>query len=204
MDDYLHLGVTILLCILSAYFLFNEYRAFKRDGFFSYWTQFWNYIDIIPPLMILAVVGLDYYPENHVELDSGEIHDTNEENIRYAQYALQAIANFAMWFKIFYFLRIFRETGYFVNMLLRVVSDAKIFGLLYCVLLVTFWLSFYILSEGDKSILWVYMIGMGEYDMEFEEYETNEVMLFFFFLVTIVINIVMLNLLIAIISGSYQ
>ena len=32
-----------------------------------------------------------------------------------------ALACFFMWIKIFYFMRIFRETGYFVNMLGQVV-----------------------------------------------------------------------------------
>ena len=117
---------------------------------------------------------------------------------------MQAVANFAMWFKIFYFLRIFRETGYFVNMLLLVMKDAKIFALLYLLITVTFWLSFFIMSDREKNIIWVYMIGMGEYDMEFDDYPTSSVMTGFFILVTIVINIVMLNLLIAIISTSYE
>lgn len=55
-------------------------------------------------------------------------------------------------------------------MLLRVVTEAKIFALLYLLIIVTFWLSFYIMSDRDKSLIWVYMIGMGEYDMEFETY----------------------------------
>ena len=168
LDDYIHLSVTVILTILSFYFLINELRQFRRDGFVKYMSEFWNYVEIIPPFMILTVVALDFFPENHVENEQGEIHDANEKKVIYAQYSLQAIANFAMWFKIFYFLRIFRETGYFVNMLLRVVADAKVFGLLYVLITITFWLSFYIMTDKEKSIFWVYLIGMGEFDTEFD------------------------------------
>ena len=89
-------------------------------------------------------------------------------------------------------------------MLLRVVTEAKIFALLYLLIIVTFWLSFYIMSDRDKSLIWVYMIGMGEYDMEFEQYYVPWILMSFFILVTIVVNIIMLNLLIAIISSSYE
>ena len=82
-DDYAHLGITILLVLLSVYFLVNELRSFRRDGFLRYWTQFWNYIDIIPPFMILVIIGLDYYPEHHVEDEKGRVHDKNEEFVRY-------------------------------------------------------------------------------------------------------------------------
>ena len=195
--------ITTSLCVLSFYFLKNEWRSLESNRL-SYFKDFWNYIDIIPPIMILAIVGLDYYPENTVEKSGAHTHTHTHEEIITTQYALQAVANFAMWFKIFYFLRIFRQTGYFVNMLLRVVTEAKIFALLYLLITVTFWLSFYIMSDRDVGIIWVYMIGMGEYDMEFSAYQTPNIMMGFFILVTIVVNIVMLNLLIAIISSSYE
>ena len=153
--------------------------------------------------MILVIVSLDYYPEGNIE-KGGLTHTHTHEEIVYVQYALQAVANFAMWFKIFYFLRIFRQTGYFVNMLLRVVTEAKVFALLYLLITVTFWVSFYIMTDRNVGIIWVYMIGMGEFDMEFGDYTTPSVMMLFFILVTIVVNIVMLNLLIAIISSSYE
>ena len=101
--------ITTALCVLSFYFLKNELRSLKSNGL-SYFKDFWNYVDIIPPIMILIIVGLDYYPEHHKEKGQGTgIHHAHtHEEIIYVQYALQAIANFAMWFKIFYFLRIFR------------------------------------------------------------------------------------------------
>lgn len=109
LNDITHLMITTALCVLSFYFLKNELRSLKSNGL-SYFKDFWNYVDIIPPIMILIIVGLDYYPEHHNEKAQGTgiYHTHTHEEIIYVQYALQAIANFAMWFKIFYFLRIFR------------------------------------------------------------------------------------------------
>ena len=88
MNDWVHLAITILLCLLSVYFLVNELRSFRKEGFFRYWTQFWNYVDIIPPIMIMVIVGLDYYPEKNVQNDKGVFYDANEDRIRYLQYSL--------------------------------------------------------------------------------------------------------------------
>jgi len=74
-DDWIHLFTTILLTILSVYFLVNEYRGFRRDGCVGYWTKIWNWVDITPPIMILIVIGLDYYPEHHVEEATGVVVD---------------------------------------------------------------------------------------------------------------------------------
>ena len=112
-----------------------------------------------------------------------------------------------MWCKIFYFLRIFESTGFLVNMLLRVTEFANVFMLLYLLIHFAFGQTFYILSEKNIGVLYVYMTGMGDYGMDWEEYSDNEmiqkVITFFFFFVTILVNLVMLNILIALVSEAH-
>jgi len=44
---------------------------------------------------------------------------------------------------------------------------------------------------------------MGEFDTEFNNYDNPKVQLIFFFTCTLIVNIVMLNILIALVSDAY-
>ena len=97
-----------LLLLFSVYFLRAEWRQVKLKKW-EYLFDVWNYADITPPLIIIIIVFADIFTKEEGPMQS---------RIRYS---MQAIANFFMWVKIFYFLRIFRQTGFFVNMLLKVI-----------------------------------------------------------------------------------
>ena len=182
----------LALFLGATYFLCQEYRQIKKAGW-GYLRDIWNYSDIIPPLVILAIILMDV-------LDK-------ERNPK-IQYTLAAIACFGMWVKILYFLRIFRQTGFFITMLLRVVSVSRIFFLLYTLMLCTFGCTFYILTASDKRfysfIYDAYLLGLGEFDNDFSDTAVPLVCQFVFLAATLVILIVMLNLLIAIVSSAYE
>ena len=114
-----------------------------------------------------------------------------------------------MWLKIFYFLRIFRQTGFFVNMLLKVISSIRTFGLLYVLILGAFGCSFFIMAPVDGNgiffyLNYAYLLGLGEFDMEWDIYRVPVTMQIFFLGATVLVLIVMLNLLIAIVSTAYD
>lgn len=122
---------------------------------------------------------------------------------------MQACASFGMWIKIFYFLRIFRQTGFFVNMLLNVVTSIKTFFLLYLLILCSFGCSYFIMtpSEGGGilyNLNYSYLLGLGEFDMEWDNYRVPTMMQLFFLVSTLVVLVVMMNLLIAIVSTAYE
>ena len=104
---------------------------------------------------------------------------------------MQSLANFFMWIKIFYFLRIFRQTGFFVNMLLRVISSSTTFFILYVLILFSFGSSFYIMSPSANGLLYhlnyAYLLGLGEFDMDWDNYRTPETMHVFFIIATLLI-----------------
>jgi len=115
-----------------------------------------------------------------------------------------------MWIKIFYFLRIFRNTGYFVNMLLRVVSSSRVFFLLYVLILCAFGCTFFIMSPAgpDYTITsyfsYTFMLSIGDYDTDFSAYPVPVMMRIAFLGAIFTVQIVMLNLLIAIVSSAYE
>ena len=106
---------------------------------------------------------------------------------------LQAVTSFLMWFKILYFLRIFRHTGFFVYMLKEVVRESAVFFLIYIVVLLAFTSSFYILYPPDNDdtfigvLLYSYLLSLGEFDMEWDNYRTPDTMHVFFIIATLLI-----------------
>ena len=77
--------------------------------------------------------------------------------------------------QVLYFLRIFRQTGFFVNMLLNVISSIKTFFLLYILILCSFGCSFYVMTHSDGggilyNLNYAYLLGLGEFDMNWDQY----------------------------------
>ena len=183
------------LIIWSLYFLCAEVSQAKKQGW-SYLKDVWNYTDMIPPALIIIIVVVDFFVKEETE------------TITKFRTTLQAFASFGMWLKIFYFLRIFRQTGFFVNMLISITKSSTVFFLLYLLILCSFGCSFYIMSPVEKGLLWhldyTYMLGLGEFDEDVADSETPHIMHFFFLVATLLVMIVMLNLLIAIVSTAYE
>ena len=160
-------------------------------------TDVWNYADFLPPVIILLIIGVDVFT-----------HEYTERSQKF-RYGMQAVASLLMWLKIFYFLRIFRRTGFFVNMLIKVFFGIAIFLLLYILILCAFASSFYIMGKDGHGLIYhlnySYLLGLGEFDMEWDEnYRTPMATQMTFLVATLLICIVMLNLLIAIVSSIYE
>ena len=66
--------------------------------FAKYYSDFWNYPDLIPPILIIAIIIVDTLSTNEAE----------HPGIAKFRITMQAVASFFMWIKVFYFLRIFR------------------------------------------------------------------------------------------------
>ena len=188
----------IELILFSLFFIAQERRQFKKRGL-AYFTDVWNYADVLPPLIIILVCIVDFFATEDLE----------HKNVANFRYTMQAVASFFMWIKIFYFLRIFRQTGFFVNMLLKVISEITTFFILYILILCSFGCSFFIMtpSEGGGifyNFNYAYLLSLGEFDMEWDNYRVPITMQMFFLLATLLVLVVMLNLLIAIVSTVYE
>lgn len=98
------LAMMVVLGIFSGYFFMNEIRQLRKDGL-NYLASIWNYIDIIPPIGIFIMLTLSLI---------GSAISLNNSFER----VVQAITTFFMWFKLLYFLRIFKSTGYLIRMII--------------------------------------------------------------------------------------
>jgi len=86
----------------------------------------WNYIDLVPPVMVLLITMI-----NTLSIS------TPIESV------LKSMGSLFMWLKLLYFMRIYRTTGYLVRMIVQVIQEMKVFLL---VLLIT------ILAVADAQI----------------------------------------------------
>jgi hypothetical protein len=187
------------LLILSLFFIMNETKQLISGGF-DYLLQVWNYLDLIPPLLITAIVIL-----NFLEMD-------NFPEIR----TMHAVAALLNWFKLLYFLRIFSSTGYLVRMIINVIVDMRIFLVVFTIILLGFADAFATLSLGSEesaqyvtgfidSLVYTYRIALGDYATDTYDDTVQPLTVWIFFLLCTIVNvIVILNLLIAIISDSFS
>jgi hypothetical protein len=200
-DEYIVLYNVVfggLLLAYSCYFLFYEARQLVLTGI-DYFAQIWNYLDIIPPILICYTVSATFFDESRPYLRS-----------------ILAIASLLMWFKILYFLRIYKQTGYLIRMIIEVIYDMRIFLLVLMITIFGFANAFIIIArgyDGDSylndndfinSILYTYRMILGDFNIDIFYSSQQSLTAWLMFLLCSVLNlIVMFNLLIAIISDSY-
>ena len=127
--------VKTLIVILSLYFLGNEYLQLKHEtSIIKYFTSFWNYIDLIPLILVLSAVMLSAWVE------------FGESDIVHVQRYLNAVASFFIWFKFLYFFRIFRTFGHLIKTIIEVINDMKVFLVILSMSILAFSGTFFILA----------------------------------------------------------
>lgn len=129
---------------------------------------------------------------------------------------LQPYTALAAWSYLFYFLGGIEYTGAYISMLFEVVKDMKAFLVVLVAMLMALTHSFSLAAAGQRgqllpNIMHKYRVGimgdLGTFDNGLDAVETTEdeaAMYIFFFLTTMGITVAMLNLLIAVISDTYD
>lgn len=201
--DFLFIVGCFIITVFDLYYIFMELKQLKRLGFNRYRSNFWNYLDWVVLLMVLAaciVDGCMYFDTRLVEKSKNR--------------ALHSLTLLAIWLRLIDFFRGFKWTVIYVVMISQVLRDIKVFIFLLFIIMFAFALSASVLINTDKIHLVdlfrsFYRLILGDFD-DFDNYydddenESIEVLYFFFFLSTLLLLIILLNLLIGIISDSYQ
>ncbi|CDW72553.1 wd-40 repeat protein [Stylonychia lemnae] len=203
-DNESYIAANIVLCIIMAvfasYFLYGELRQQLSQGV-HYLQNVWNYIDLLTPISVITFLILQFLDEMNI--------DINQDFMR----SIMALATFFMWLKIFYALRIFRNTGYMIRSIVEVIQDMGIFLLILFLTIIAFGDSFLRLSSGNEegfidnffmSIVFTYRMILGDFETDNFGNVALPLAIIFWFMCTILDMIVMLNLLIAIISATYE
>lgn len=118
-----------------------------------------------------------------------------------------------LWFRFLEFFRVYPAFGQYIRMLYEVLYDMGQFIIIFVVLIFSISHSYFVLCKNDPknntltamsdAVFYVYMISLGEFSGD--TYKGEEIVgTAIFVLATFVLMIVMLNLLIAIISETFN
>ena len=202
------------MILSAAFFLVVEFYQASQD-FSRYIKSFWNYVDILPLAFaafgpLLTLIGYDIKPQSL--LIEGE--EDEHPLLRRARSIAQVGASMILWMKFLYYLRTQKQFGYLIRMITQVIKDMIPFLVVMLVLIIAFSESIYSLDNNkflDRELtfgtffdaqIFVFFNAMGELDME--GFEHDSIAWTLFFLCAMINLIVMLNLLIAIISETYD
>ncbi|CDW78106.1 wd-40 repeat protein [Stylonychia lemnae] len=219
--------ISAFLYLMSIYFLQNEIRQIYMSGL-DYLSSIWNYADIIPPIFIIVIVSIhlklqqgnfsiiNFDTVDDVPEDDGHVSISHKGGVDLAALAcIHAIASLLMWAKLLYFLRIFKQTGYLIRMLTEVISSMRVFLVVLCIVMIAFGEAFLRFSEmsGEDSFIlnyadaFVYTLRLAIGDTQTDTFNNTvqPTLLWILFSICLILtNVVMLNLLIAIISEAFE
>eukprot|EP00347_Sterkiella_histriomuscorum_P010847 403374696 len=204
-DQYILANYVLAIAqlVFSAFFLTNELMQVYNLGW-RYFMQFWNYVDIIAPSLVAVLQSLQFAQDYDVEIDPVLLR------------CILVFATFFMWIKLLSVLRVFESTGYLIRMIHEVIIDMGVFLLILLITVTMFADTFMRLSDGNDdeenqftvnfidAIMYSYSMILGGYDFENFGNFIRPLVYFFWVLCTILDMIVMLNLLIAIISATFE
>jgi len=189
-------GIVILM--FNVFWAYVEIRQIFFHGF-EYIASFWNMLDLFSVIFNTTVVVM--------ELTEAKFEDTNR---------VAAISVLVLYFKLFYFLRIFFATAYLVRMIIEIIIDMKFFVGVLMIATIAFGNSFYILGrnspDGENlagsnvfdAFIFSYKMGLGDFLTDDFGTRDEEFLWIFFLLDTIIILIVLLNLVIAIMGDTFD
>jgi len=199
-----NIAVKIASLIGVVFFFTIEFRQIRaqRKKYLKLQTAlFWNIIDVSSNIMVLAFVICDF---SAVEFETGR--------------SVSSVAMLLLWVKLFYFLRIFKPTASFMRMVSEILKDMSTFTFILFLAFFAIANSFYILDGGPSektervsgetySLTWLtaYQAGLGAFGTDDYDDSSHRGMLWtVFFICTFLIQIVLLNLLIALMGDTFD
>jgi len=204
-DSDQNLSIPNLICcfLLFIYFiiyLYGEFREFKSAPL-QYLSSIYNAIDL----------SLVFFGNGALILDVLYIFNIFDE-IAYLQ-KFVSISMFLFWMRIISFLRGLEGTSFMINLIVQVIKDIKYFLLLMFLVMFSFISAAYFMQNfgTDDSFDFVsiftvfYRLLLGDFNQYDNVVVDDSSFLWFVMLLfTVICVIVLLNLLISIISDSFQ
>lgn len=127
---------------------------------------------------------------------------------------IYSFASVFMWIRFLYFFRIFRNTGYYIKMLVQVVFDIRYFIFIFVLTIFAFAHAWYVFLKNNdegpvfisvfEALAYVYKIALGDFDTDIYGSYYYQVSWFFFVLATFLLQIVLINLLISIVADTFS
>ena len=166
-----------------------------------YTNFFWNVTDVSSTLMVITFCICDMAK---IDYASGRV--------------IASIAVLLLWAKLFYFLRIFAPTAAFIRMITEIIKEMSTFTLIFFLSIIAIGNSLFLVDGGyfvkrDRiagdgiimTIINTYTTGLGSFNTEnFSGNKFTTLYWIFFMMTTVLIQIVLLNLLIALMGDTFD
>lgn len=192
-----NLAVIVLLVFIAYFMLIESMQIVSQK--LSYFKSFWNLIDLTSLLFNLIILIMDLAGMYDRDLTT-----------------LMSIAVLIVWLKLFYFGRIFLATAAMIRMVIEIIYDMKYFLLILLLAIAGFGNCYYILASNNTSegfftgstywraFIYSYRQSLGDFDTSAYTGANKHLLFTIWFLDTLVIAIIMLNLLIAIMGDTFD
>lgn len=185
-------------------FLMLELIQFKDDPA-GYFTDFWNLLDLVSLLSCAAFIFFNFFGS----MGSSALN------------ILGSVAVVLLWVKLFYWLRLFKDFSAFIRIISEIVKDIRVFSVMLALCLAAFANSIIVLNNNrenngltpifDSYVGWgpadalihAYLTGLGDFNKDnYSEGNAIAVWIFFLF-ATVLVQLVFMNMLIAIMGESF-
>lgn len=174
----------------------------------SYLTDFWNLVDL-SALLISA-----FYMVGSI---SGYLHQENQQIVA-------SVAALLLWIKMFYWMRLFRAFAAFIRMITEILKDIQVFMVMLLLCLGAFTSVIMILqinrSGSDEEVapiydayigfpffdafIHAYLTGLGDFNKDNYSERDAVITWVMFLIATVLVQLVFMNLLIAIMGESFS
>lgn len=135
--------------------------------------------------------------------------------------AYVGIASFVMWIKVFYWMRLYKNTAYYVKLIGKTLSDIGIFAMLCLVIIFAFANLFYMLNIGSTdddsalisytgiggldAVIAIYALSLGDFQYDgFIKSKYDYLLWTSFLLCTFLMIVVFMNMIIAIMGNTFD
>ncbi|EGD80207.1 hypothetical protein PTSG_10886 [Salpingoeca rosetta] len=195
-SDISSVVIVALLAGMAFHDLVQEVRQVVAIN--NYLFYVWNWMDLASISLIFVVVGTYF---------AGWVHAR----------AFLALAVYLRWYRLLYYLQPFQSTGPLVRMILVICYDMRYFLLVLGISIVAAWTSFRLLLRDDSALpveelgdpangllLMFNMLLLADFDLATFDGDYVVLLRILFVISMVLVPVVLLNLLIALMSDSYE
>lgn len=186
-------------------FVMLELIQIARDRL-NYFKDFWNLLDLTSLILNITYV----FCELNNRLDENKIN------------MIGSIAVGLMWIKMFYWMRIFKPFAAFIRMVEAIMNSISVFTIMLLLVLLAFANCIMVLQlnrhDTDAepifdaftgyvpfdALIHAYLTGLGDFNKDFYSDHNSLTVWIFFLIATILVQLVFMNLLIAMMGDAYS
>jgi hypothetical protein len=203
--------LSILVCIITIAYICIEFLQMRYLGITEYARDMWNTFDWSFFLLVigaLVVEWRDLWVDADLDIGSEQRLQNKDDFSN-----MVALSFPFLGLKTLYFLRGFEATGPFIRMVFQVFQDMSTFMLVMLITMGAYFSAFYFIFNGPEEdgyaefhsklgMLSMFNMMMGNFDKDIIQKNALSILVFVTYMIFIVI--VLLNLLIALMSSSYE